>query len=207
MLFLHGAGGVNNPENIRGQSITRMLDTDPAYASRCNHIVVMPVAPAPGWPQHSDVVLSLLDEMVELSAADRDRIAVAGQSMGGNGCWDLVSRYPERFCAAIPVCGYIDRSSSEIPSSFDLKPLAKMPLWVFHGADDSVVDVSLSDSVVAALRERAAGNSIKYTRYEPGLSPPCITKAKDLVGHGSYELAFKEKGLWDWLDAQKRDGC
>ena len=202
MLFLHGAGGVNNPDNIRGQSITRMLDTDAEYAARCRHIVVMPVAPSRGWPQHSASVLALLDEILAASGADADRVAVAGQSMGGNGCWDLASRFPERFCCAVPVCGYLERSSAEIPAAFNLAAFDVMPVWAFHGADDSVVDVGLSDVVVDALKERGA--PVKYTRYAEGLSPPCVTKAKDLVGHGSYELAFKEEGLWEWIEAQRR---
>ena len=64
-------------------------------------------------------------------------------------------------------------------------------------------DVCLSDVVVDALKERG-GAPVKYTRDAPGLSPPCVTKAKDLVGHGSYEFAFKEEGLWEWIEAQRR---
>ena len=30
-----------------------------------------------------------------------------------------------------------------------------------------------------------------------------MTKAKDLVGHGSYEPAFKEEGLWEWIEEQR----
>ena len=63
--------------------------------------------------------------------------------MGGNGCWDLASRFPERFCCAVPVCGYLERASAEVPVSFDIGAVAALPVWVFHGADDSVVDVSL----------------------------------------------------------------
>ena len=77
LLFLHGAGGVNNPTNIRGQSLTRMLDIDADYAARCKHIVVMPVAPERGWPQHGKAVMELLDEVMAASGADADRVAIA----------------------------------------------------------------------------------------------------------------------------------
>ena len=65
-----------------------------------------------------------------------------------------------------------------------------------------VVDLGLSEVVVDALEERGA--PFKCTRYAAGLSPPCMTMAKDPVGHGSYELTFKEEGRWEWIEAQRR---
>ena len=65
-----------------------------------------------------------------------------------------------------------------------------------------VVDLGLSEVVVDALEERGA--PVKYARYAARLRPPCVTMAKDPVGHGSYELAFKEEGLWEWIEAQRR---
>ena len=44
-----------------------------------------------------------------------------------------------------------------------------------------------------ALKERRAP---EYTRDTAWLSPPCVFKAKDRAGHGSYELAFfKEENI------------
>ena len=108
---------------------------------------------------------------------------------------------PDRFCCAVLVCGYLERSFAGIPAAFfNLAAFDVMPVWAFHGTDDSFVDVG--GVVGDALKER--GTPVKYTRYAEGLSPPCVTKAKDLVGHGSYELAFKEEGLWEWIEAQRR---
>ncbi|MFM8185355.1 MAG: prolyl oligopeptidase family serine peptidase, partial [Alphaproteobacteria bacterium] len=36
---------------------------------------------------------------------DSNRVYVTGLSMGGFGTWELLQRYPEKFSAAIPVCG------------------------------------------------------------------------------------------------------
>jgi predicted peptidase len=66
---------------------------------------------------------------------------------------------------------------------------------LLHRADDTVVPVKNTDSAVEALR--AVGNEVKYTRYET--APPCVTPAKDLPGHGSYELAFADPLLYGWL--------
>ena len=74
--------------------------------------------------------------------------------------------------------------------------LSNTPIWVFHAADDNVVNVAHSDSIVEALKGED-NNMVKYTRYEtaPGL-PGFGDKGR---GHASWELAFLERGLWDWM--------
>jgi hypothetical protein len=59
LLFLHGAGGVNNPENVLGQSLMRML-TQSDYADKVNTIVVAPIAPKRPWQPHLEKVRSTL---------------------------------------------------------------------------------------------------------------------------------------------------
>jgi dipeptidyl aminopeptidase/acylaminoacyl peptidase len=65
--------------------------------------------------------------------------------------------------------------------------VGKTPVWIFHGADDDTVPVEESRKMAAALR--AAGANVKYTEY-PG------------VGHESWDRAYAEPGLIDWLLAQ-----
>jgi len=43
MVFMHGAGGINNEANIRGQSLGRML-ADPAFAAEMPMLVIIPVS-------------------------------------------------------------------------------------------------------------------------------------------------------------------
>ena len=77
------------------------------------------------------------------------------------------------------------------------------------------VAVGHSDALVAALRAAAAAvasstsnasdDELRFTRYTT--APPCITKAGDRPGHGSYELAYAERELYTWLLAhQRHDG-
>ena len=106
LLFLHGAGGVNNEDNVRGQSLTKMLLT-PEYATGVGHIVLIPIAPARDWPNFFDPVLGLVDMAIADLNGDPGRVALAGQSMGGHGAWMLAAKQPERFCAIVPICGYV----------------------------------------------------------------------------------------------------
>ena len=76
---------------------------------------------------------------------DASRIYLCGLSMGGFGTWDLLSRRPEWFAAAGPICGgankvhaprYVGRS-----------------IWNWHGAADEVLGASELGAVMPpALR-------------------------------------------------------
>jgi predicted peptidase len=67
--------------------------------------------------------------------------------------------------------------------------IARIPVWVFHGADDGTVLPIRSRNMVEALK-KAGGNPI-YTEY-PG------------VGHVSWDKAYAEPDLLKWLFSQRR---
>ena len=203
LLFLHGAGGVNSPENVQGQSLMRML-ADKDFAATKSHIVVAPIAPERPWQPSIPSIMDLLSALSTDLGGDPKKTSLAGQSMGGNGAWSIASDHAATFASITPVCGYIegDRAGNGVPTDYPLANLARTPIWVFHAEDDSVVPVQASDVVVAALQAKGGTAAVKYTRYEPGLAPPCKTKVKDLPGHASYELAFKDEEWWTWLESQ-----
>jgi predicted esterase len=74
------------------------------------------------------------------------------------------------------------------------KPIAekvgKTPAWLFHGAQDPIVQVSESRGLVAALE--ANGGNVKYSEYPN-------------VGHNVWLNAFGETELIPWLLSQKSD--
>jgi predicted peptidase len=116
----------------------------------------------------------------EFASIDPRRLYVTGLSMGGFGTWDLLSRFPKKVAAAVPICGGADEAQAPA--------IAKIPVWVFHGGADDVVKTVRSRNIVAALK--AAGGSPRYTEY-PG------------VGHGSWDQAYGEPELFPWLFSQK----
>ena len=54
------------------------------------------------------LALELLDTFLEDPAVDTNRVYATGLSMGGYGTWDAISRRPDVFAAAIPICGGAD---------------------------------------------------------------------------------------------------
>ncbi|MEI6218332.1 MAG: phospholipase, partial [bacterium] len=69
------------------------------------------------------------------------------------------------------------------------KAIAKIPVWVFHGASDGVVPVIRARNMVEAIKK--AGGSPKYSEY-PG------------VDHFSWVNAFADPELLKWVFQQKR---
>ena len=101
--------------------------------------------------------------------------------MGGFGTFDAISRYPDLFAAAVPVCGGGDIKKADA--------IAHLPIWIFHGALDSTVSATLSHSMLGALTD--AGANPGYTQYPK-------------TGHFSWIAAYDDEMMMDWLFSQKK---
>ena len=113
---------------------------------------------APWGAPGSDALSSHAEALVQLIAAltrefllDPDRIYLTGQSLGGQGTWDIIGKQPDLFAAAVPLCG--DGNPSRVAAA------RRLPIWVFHGAQDPLVPVTGSRDLVAAFR--AVGSPVK----------------------------------------------
>lgn len=198
LLFLHGAGE-------RGDQLAKVKVHGPPKLTgkiddlkRC--VVVSPQCPAGGWWK-PEVLKVLLDEVIEKfeGTVDTSRLYCTGLSMGGYGTWGLVSKYPDLFAAAAPICGGGDikrlkaRVSHRGAPDFDIKELERakdLPIWAFHGAADPVVPQKESELLVDALKA-AGAKSVKLTSY-PG------------VGHDSWTRTYNDPAFYKWLFAQER---
>jgi predicted peptidase len=199
ILFLHGAGergadGVRQTQVGLATAIRQSRERFPA-------IIVMPQAPSESiWRGTvADMALAALEQATREFRGDRSRTYVVGLSMGGYGAWTLALRHPRKFAAIVAVCGGIvppghftelDAGLREKDPYAELaRRLGGMPVWLFHGAQDSVVPTDESRRIHKAFNQ--AGFKINYTEY-PG------------VGHESWDHAFAEPMLWDWLFQQRR---
>jgi len=123
----------------------------------------------------------LIEALCKEYPIDKGRIYLTGLSMGGYGTWDLISRRPELFAAAIPVCGGGDPAQAE--------KLAKLPIWAFHGDADPLVPVERPRDMIAAIKK--AGGEPKYTEYKG-------------VGHDAWTPTYRDSKVLDWLFEQKK---
>ena len=117
----------------------------------------------------------------EFKSIDSSRIYVTGQSMGGTGSFGAIAARPDLFAAAVPVCG------GWRPA--DARKMAGVLVWAFHGLNDQTVPPERSREMIAALDK--AGGKTRHTEYEG-------------VGHNSWNRAYGDAELWEWLFAQRR---
>jgi predicted peptidase len=60
------------------------------------------------------LVEELLDHLLVSEQVDEDRVYVMGLSMGGMATFDLLARHPDRFAAAVPICGGGNRAFDQV---------------------------------------------------------------------------------------------
>jgi predicted peptidase len=184
ILFLHGAGetkgGTKQPAEVGiGSAIKKRKDFP--------FIVIFPQAQKAGWTADSpngDMAMNMLKEVEKDFRTDSKRVYLTGLSMGGGGTWSFAAKYPERWAAMVPICGFIKRQ----PTADDYKGIADkikgIPCWCFHGDADNAVSVAQSRGMMKALWDAEAHPN--YTEY-PG------------VGHNSWDQAYATADLYEWL--------
>lgn len=160
--------------------------------------------------------MALVDKYVRELALDGRRVYLTGLSQGGIGTWGLASTdaYARRFAAIAPVCGGFVHANRHKRAA----TLADTPVWAFHGANDSILPVSLSDDSVAALQasqRTAYAGAPKYTRIEHARGSDYSWDAAgvpSMEGHASWVEAYYPAGtrvggtipLYEWLLSHKR---
>jgi predicted peptidase len=199
VVFLHGAGerGDDNEQQLKhgvrefAKPETRQEHPSFVVAPQCpgdkswakvdrvgGRLALVP-AKEPTEP--TGLVLELTDALAKEFRLDPKRTYITGLSMGGFGTWDLLARQPDRFAAAVPVCG---GGVEDAAPSF-----AKVPIWAFHGALDPVVAPELSRRMVDALHK--AGARPGYTEYPD-------------VKHDSWTMTYRNPDVLNWMFAQKK---
>jgi predicted peptidase len=202
LLFLHG-GGERGDDNVAQLKHGAWLFADSTRRRSFPAIVVFPQcsaqdrwsyaergAGASVWdfafhdqPRRSmRLVMELLDGLQAEEGVDADRLYVTGLSMGGFGTLELLARWPDRFAAAVPICGGGHPGLAALYAPYT-------PIWLFHGALDNVVPPQLSRDIYRRLRR--LGANVRYTEYP-------------LADHNSWDSAFVEPGLLPWLFSQSR---
>jgi predicted peptidase len=174
MMFLHGKSQWgDNLELVKKHGPPKMI----AEGKSFDFIIVSPQCPNDiFWPEQTDVLINLLDEVESKYRVDTDRVYLTGLSMGGFGTWTLAEKYPQRFAAIAPICG-----SGEQYLAYRLK---NVPVWAFHGARDRLVPVQRSQEMVDEVK--AAGGDAKLTIYPD-------------AEHDSWTQTYENAELYEWF--------
>ncbi|MBL7740902.1 MAG: prolyl oligopeptidase family serine peptidase [Chitinophagaceae bacterium] len=206
VLFLHGRGESGNDNQKQLTHGARLFLAD-SFRAKHPAIVVFPQCSAKSYWSNVQAVttgtkdskrtfyfvpdgdpsssmklaMSLLENLSVRYKIRRQQVYVMGLSMGGMGTFEIVRRKPDYFAAGIAICGGAHPATAV--------KINKTKWWVFHGAKDDVVLPAYSEKIVEALRK--AKVSVKFTVYPE-------------ANHNSWDPAFAEPGLLDWLLTQRK---
>jgi predicted peptidase len=193
IIFLHGAGERGNDNEAQIKHISDLV-LDPKYRGKYPCYVLAPQCPKGEWwaaqekdgtmkknpTKPTEKLIQLIEQILKQYPIDERRIYITGVSMGGYGTWELMARLPDKFAAAVPICGGGDEKSAE--------KIKHIPTWAFHGAKDNVVSPRQSRRMISALQK--VGGTPGYTEYPD-------------VEHNSWVQAYKEPHLLPWLFKQE----
>lgn len=205
VLFLHGAGergDDNESQLVHGSKLFLNQMNRGAFPA----IVIFPQCPKEDYwanpvidrstrpitytfreddpPTKSlSLVMALLDDFLSKPYVNRNKVYVGGLSMGGLGTYEILYRKPDMFAAAFAICGSGDPDRVKAYAQ-------KTNLWVFHGANDDIVDPIASVNIAKAYLE--AGGKLNFTMYEND-------------NHNSWDSAFAEPNLLPWLFSKSKN--
>jgi predicted peptidase len=205
LLFLHGSGERGN-DNEKQLALGAAMFLDPSNREKYPAIVLFPQCPedkkwAPFVLRTDDsgkkitvrnnekkpcemaaLLKELIDDLTMNGSVDKKRIYIMGLSMGGFGTLEMLYLYPKTFAAAVPICGghYPDLASVYAKS---------VPIWLFHGAKDTVVPTDFSRDLYAKLKE--LGAEVKYTEFPDS-------------NHDSWTSTFATPELLPWIFSHRR---
>ncbi len=180
IIQLHGAGergeGGADLEDVLIHGFSKIATDD----NLKNCVLVMPQCPRNTfWVAKIESLEKFIHQIIHRFHADRNRICLCGLSMGGFGTWYAAMAYPDLFAAIAPCCGGGMAWNAGV---------LKMPVWAFHGKEDTTVSPHQTLEMIDSLKDR--NSNFRYTLY-------------DGVGHDSWKYAFSEE-LLQWLLAQHK---
>lgn len=197
VIFLHGSGERGDDNDAQLKNAVLAFAEKDLQAKRPCYVAVPQCPVGQKWSNYeiendvfwrekiTDPSAALMDWLEDFLKQnpniDKNRIYLTGLSMGGLGTFDLLIRYPNKFAAAIPVCGGGEPSKAA--------SIKHIPLWVTHGVLDKSVPVEYSRNMVAALKKE--GSKVKYTEYST-------------LSHGIWQETFYNNEILEWLFKQRK---
>jgi predicted peptidase len=204
-LALHGGGTYGT--NALWATEGALAKAIRIYPERFPAIAVFPQGhpDGQGWQgPNGEAALAEMTAAITAFNGDTSRLYLTGFSAGGNGAWWLAYHHPDRFAAALIVCGWVTRftgrqsgivypqiapeTSSDAYTAV-VKGVGNLPVWLVHGDADKSISVDESRRMFAALK--AHGNDAHFLEL-PG------------VDHAAWDPAYQNADIATWLLAQHR---
>lgn len=183
IMFLHGAG--ERGSDGRSQTAIGLGPMVKARARTFPFIVVFPQCENEksrylhGWLAESadgQRSLKILEAVERDFSVDPLRRVLTGWSMGAYGTWSIASATPDRWSAVVPLAGGGDVAK--------VTALKNVPVWTFHGIEDTAIRPQESRKLVEALKK--AGGHPHFTELPK-------------VDHDLWKIVYDSDELFDWM--------
>jgi len=182
ILALHGRGERGSEGMWQTQIGVPQAVRD--HPERWPFVIVMPQCPLESvWtdPEVLAMALAALDQETAEFHGDPERTYLTGLSLGGYGAWELARDFPHRWAAIVIAASGVFWSYAPerwqqvatLPAEY-AHAVGRTPVWLFHGADDPVVQPRESDLMFEALK--ADGGHVRLWIYQ-GIKHDCWTRA------------------------------
>ncbi len=176
IVFLHGAGETGSDlDKLKGPCLTDYIDGVEPFP----FVVVSPQTPEHGWKP--ELLDRFLETVLKQWNVDTNRVYLSGFSMGGRGAWSWAAHSPQRFAAVVPLAG--------VGCPEEAEQLKNLPIRVFHGEEDDIIDKKYSEEMYEALKP--LGTDIQLTIFRG-------------VKHGCRLHTYSNPKLFEWLLKQRR---
>jgi pimeloyl-ACP methyl ester carboxylesterase len=153
-VVLHGSSRPVGMSELRFMSGFDEADAESKGAPDQNYIELHPLGRVENcyrWAGETDV-FEAIEAACRNYQIDRDRIVLRGMSMGASGTWHLGLKYPDRFVALGPYCGYVDThhfSETPLPNFVKVGPLPWYQEKTLHMLDS--IDYAANAGVTPAV--------------------------------------------------------
>ena len=181
LVYLHGDGG--RTKNINDVN----LHSFPNFIKNGMDFPFIMLAPhCTNEANFSDLnmmeyIVSVINYISNNYNVDVDRIILGGGSSGANGAYKMAANYKNLFSSLVIGSGVV--------YTIDPPNLTYLPIWIFHGTNDSHIPYNEVVNKVNLIKN--AGGNVTFTTIQNGT-------------HEITEEVFKYRELTDWMISQKR---
>lgn len=180
LIFLHGSGEKGNSETDANTLNLVLHNGPPKMITKGTWhpvypmLVFSPQCHDGGW--QAQKVKSFVDYILATYKVNVRRIYLTGLSMGGYGCFQYIGTMGDNstIAAVVPICGGGNTNQAQ--------NFVNIPVWAFHGEDDSTVLPEKSIDMIEAINATGPIEQARITLY-PG------------IGHNSWDFTYEGTGM------------
>jgi predicted peptidase len=182
IIFLHGSGeSGDNPDLLKVHGPLKFLNNN--KENNIDAYILVPQCPK-GKSWETGILYGLVNKIISEYKIEKKAIHLTGLSMGAWGSWNFAIEHPEILASLVPIAGFVDRKPM-----LEICKLKDIPVWIFHGKFDDVIDVFYSKEVYKRLRK--CSENVDFTIFQD-------------ANHDSWTRVYDNPEIYQWMLSQKK---